>query len=202
MDKQKSLDVQIKRGARDGQWIMGHVGLDRDHDTISPKAFTDALKLAGNKLVALWQHKHDQPIGKWENLKYEDGSLIGDLKIAGTNLGKMVKQLLSDDVPLGASIGFLPTDWEPNDHGGAHIKQMTLLETSVVSVPANPRAVMIAKHFFPDEEVDILIDKSAPDASEVIEQKPGVSATGLHDEAIRKAKLAVLAANQLLRTKK
>lgn len=144
-DNVKTLHVDITKGARDGQWVMGASARDRVDDTIAPEAFEAALKRARRKLIALWQHQNDKPIGFWENMVHEKGKLIGDLKIAGTNLGRMIKQLLEDGVPLGASIGFRGLDLEPNDHGGFHFKDIEILETSIVSVPANAAAIQIAK---------------------------------------------------------
>lgn len=122
---------------------MSSTAMDRDRDTIDPKAYKANI---GKKLIALWQHKSDQPIGFWENLKLQGPDLIGDLKVASTNLGMMIKQLLAEDVPLGASIGFRGNG-VPNNNGGIHFTELDLMECSVVSVPANERAIQIAKNF-------------------------------------------------------
>lgn len=142
----KSLDVTIEKAKTpdyDARFVMSAASPDRVKDTIDPEAYKHAL---GKKLIALWQHDRDQPFGFWHNLRIEAGKLIGDLKASSTNLGQMIKQLIADDVPLGASIGFRGRG-EPNKIGGIHFTEMEILECSVVSVPAHPRAVQLAKQF-------------------------------------------------------
>lgn len=185
---QKSLNVSIEKGDRDGQWVMAASTKDRVNDTIAPEAFERALKDIGGKLITLWQHDSYQPVGYWHNLTHKAGRLIGDLKLAGTNLGQMIKQLLADEVPLGASIGFRSIgNPEPNKVGGLHFKAIELLETSIVSVPANPAAIQIAKRF----HIDL------PSIAQADEAVSGPD----HDaeRVISAAKAAILRANQTLR---
>jgi HK97 family phage prohead protease len=180
----KNLDVEIQKAASaeyDARFVMSATSPDRVRDTIDPKAYAPNL---GKKLIALWQHDSDQPFGFWENLKVEGGKLIGDLKVSSTNLGQMIKQLIADGVPLGASIGFRGKG-EVNKDGGMHFKEVQLLECSVVSVPCHPLAMQIAKKFniqLPVESVQEL------------DQKP--AASGDINGAIRRAKLAILAVNR------
>lgn len=143
----KHFDVVVEKAtdaAYDARFIMSAATPDRVKDTIDPAAYDKATK--ANKLIALWQHDSTQPIGFWENLRVEKDALIGDLKVAGTNLGMMIKELLAIGTPLGASIGFRGKG-EANKHGGIHFKELELLECSVVSVPAHARAMQIAKSF-------------------------------------------------------
>jgi len=42
------------------------------------------------------------------------------------------------------SVGFIPVEYEPNEHGGLTYKRQELLEISAVTVPANPEALMLA----------------------------------------------------------
>jgi HK97 family phage prohead protease len=125
----------------DATFALSAADKDRVGDTIDPVAYE---KYEGKSLIALWQHRHDQPVGSWVNLRAKGARLLGDIKFAGTQMARMAKQLLDDDVPLGASIGFLGKG-EPNKYGGFHFADIELLECSIVSVPANPRAVRIAK---------------------------------------------------------
>ena len=127
----------------DARFVMSASSPDRVKDTIDPAAYKPHI---GKKLIALWQHDRDAPIGFWENLKVDAGNLVGDIKFATTRLAEMVKTLLADGVPLGASIGFRGKG-EARENGGVHFNQIDLIETSIVSVPAHPRAVQIAKQF-------------------------------------------------------
>ena len=148
----KTIPVEIVKAKREGydaQFVLSASSEDRVNDTIAPEAY---LPYLGQKLIALWQHKSDNPFGYWENLRMKGQKLVGDLKVAGTNLGGMIKQLLDDDVPLGASIGFAPKEYTIKDDGGLHFLEIELLEVSVVSVPAHPLATRIKSILQSDSE--------------------------------------------------
>lgn len=182
----KHLPVSIEKAASDefdARFVMSATSPDRVKDTIDASAYTPNL---GKKLIALWQHDHDQPMGYWENLRVEAGKLIGDLKVASTNLGLMIKQLIADGVPLGASIGFRGKG-EPNKVGGIHFKEIELFECSVVSVPAHPRAMQIAKSF----GIDLPAGEGDANAQ--------MGAT--KQQSIQRAKAAILSAKRTIRSK-
>lgn len=174
------LEVTIEKAASsdfDARFVMSATSPDRVKDTIEESAYGPNLN---QKLIALWQHDHNQPLGYWENLRVEAGKLLGDLKIASTNLGQMVKTLIADGVPLGASIGFRGRG-EPNNKGGTHFKEIQLMECSVVSVPAHPRAMQIAKSF----GIDLPAGEVEPKAQ-----------VGNSYQSINRAKAAILQAKR------
>jgi len=142
----KQLPLAVEKAARagyDARFVLSSSAPDRLKDTIDPAAYKPHLS---KRLIALWQHDRDNPIGFWENLSIVAGDLVGDIKFASTAVAQMAKQLIADGVPLGASIGFRGRGVE-NDIGGLHFAEIDLVETSIVSVPAHPRAVQIAKSF-------------------------------------------------------
>jgi HK97 family phage prohead protease len=184
----KSIVGNLEKTAG-GTFVLSSSDVDRDDDTISADALKNAI--TGKKtLITLWQHKQDQPIGFWENLRVEGKRLLGDLRLASTNLGLMVKQLLDDDVPLGASIGFMGSGEWDEKRNGINWKDIELFECSVVSVPANPNAMRIAKSF----GVDLSSFEASP--SPASGQTEAASAA-----AISKARSAVARANLTMRTK-
>lgn len=163
------LHVEITKSADkdfDAQFIMSAGSPDRVNDTIARSAYA---AIDQEKLIALWQHNQENPIGYWHSIKGVKDTLQGKLKLASTRLASMVRQLIDDGVPLAASIGFRGQG-EPNDEGGFHFKEIELLECSVVSTPAHPRAVQIAKSF--GFEPNIL----GNGASIVTNASPGTSA--------------------------
>jgi HK97 family phage prohead protease len=147
--KQSAFGAQIAKASAasssDATFVLASTVLDRDNDTIEQEALKNVAKNT-SKLITLWQHKSDQPIGYWNDLTVAGNQLVGDLNLSSVNLGLMVKQLLADNVPLAASIGFMGAG-EFNDIGGINYTAIELLECSIVSVPANPEAIQIAKHF-------------------------------------------------------
>lgn len=177
----RQITVQVEKSSSskyDARFVMSATGLDRHQDTIDVEAYGPSL---GKKLIALWQHKSDQPFGFWENLRLEGEKLVGDLKTAGTNLGLMVKQLIADEVPLGASIGFMGSG-VPNKLGGIHWEELELMECSIVSVPAHPEAMQIAKSF-------------GIDLRSLEEGTSAASGLAASSDAIKKARRAVARAN-------
>ena len=175
----KHLPIQIEKGLSGPRFILSASSADRVGDTIDPAAYK---AIRQEKLIALWQHNPDQPVGYWHNIKADGARLVADLKLASTNLAKMIGQLLDDGVPLGASIGFRGKG-EPNKKG-IHFKEIELLETSIVSIPCNPAAVRIAKHF---------------GLSSVIDETEARAVSGSSCETVARAKAAILAANRAKR---
>jgi HK97 family phage prohead protease len=182
----KSIDVTIEKAASsayDARFVMSATTPDRVNDTIDVKAYEPNL---GKSLICLWQHDTDKPCGRWDNIRVESGKLIGDLKVASTNLGMMIKRLIADGIPLGASIGFAGRG-EKNKAGGTHFKEISLHECSIVSVPAHPRAMQIAKNY--GIELSKSLDASVD--SDTSSKDP--------EAIIKKSKSVILAANQTLR---
>lgn len=164
MIKNKTLAASFVKASSpeyDATFYISSTSLDRDKDTFAASALKNVAQ-STKKLLALWQHKQDQPVGYWENLSFDGNKLKADLKLSGTNLGKMIKQLLIDDVPLAASVGFAVSDHAENKKGGIEFKEVDMYECSIVSTPANAQAQRIksiAKLYGVDYEE--LIDQSS-----------------------------------------
>lgn len=185
----KSLPVTIEKSSNaefDARFVMSASTPDRVKDTIEPSAYKSATKI--DKLIALWQHDPDRPIGYWTDLKADADRLTGYIKFASTNLAQMAKQLIDDGVPLAASIGFRGKG-ELNKDGGIHFKSIELLECSVVSVPAHPRAQQIAKSFGFEPETLVSVNE---------DEKPTAN-SGASPEVLIRAKAAILTANRAIR---
>lgn len=153
----KQLAVSIEKSASsefDARFVMSATTPDRVKDTIDVKAYDSATKI--DKLIALFNHDPNQVAGYWTGIKAAGDTLSGSIKFASTSLGQMLKTLIDEGVPMGASIGFRGKG-EPNKQGGIHFKEIELLETSIVSTPCHPRAMQIAKSFgidLPEFEID------------------------------------------------
>lgn len=144
---EKRVAVKFEKaadGSNDAVFIMSSISPDRVNDTIEESAYLPSI---GKTLIALWMHNRDQPIGAWKNLRIKAGDLLGDIKFTtATPWGKMAKQMIDEQVPLGASISFRGQG-EKNKLGGMHFKTLELLECSIVTTPAHPRAMQIAKAY-------------------------------------------------------
>jgi HK97 family phage prohead protease len=116
---------------------------DLGNDVILPGAF-DATLAAGHKVRFLRQHDHSKVLGTVLGLKADGHGLHGRFKISRTPLGEETYQLLKDGALDSFSIGYLADEAEHKDGGIRELKQLTLLEASVVSLPMNPRALVTA----------------------------------------------------------
>jgi HK97 family phage prohead protease len=102
--------------------------------------------------IALFGHRSDFPIGKWHNLRVENKSLRGKLELAPAGTSERIdeiRKLIDAGILRAVSVGFHPKDAEPldkdNPFSGYRFTKQELVETSLVSVPANPNALAIAK---------------------------------------------------------
>lgn len=132
------------------EFVMSTERKDRDGDIIRQEGWQ--LGEFRRNPIALWMHNHNVPIGTWEKVSVEGGQLIGRLKMAAAGTSRFVdevRSLLEQKVLRAVSVGFLPVDYAPLDENrpwdGYDLKKNKLLECSVVSVPANPEALSVAK---------------------------------------------------------
>jgi len=145
----KTISVDIEKATSDGydaRFVVSSTSPDRVGDTFSAGALKSLVQ-STQKMIALWQHDSKQPCGYWEGFKMVGGKLVANLKLADTNLGKMIRSLLDSGVPLGASVGFRTLDAKPNKSQGYEFRDVDLMEISVVSTPANPDAILLAKQY-------------------------------------------------------
>lgn len=121
---------------------------DRSGDIIAPEAFDKTLaryKKDGRNIRLFYQHQHnDLPIGiiPIKSVKKDDKNwdVKGELNL-DTQKGREVYSLMKQGALSDLSIGYTPneTDWKGKTR---IIKELELWEVSVVSEPANPKAVI------------------------------------------------------------
>lgn len=114
--------------------------LDRTGEIVSIPGITYDPK---NLPALLWQHKHDQPLGRILSLSKTAKGLEMVAQIAKYETQSELKQLsdsvwesVKQGVIKSCSIGFRPTDYEKNQDGALVWTSSELLEVSLVSVPA------------------------------------------------------------------
>ena len=89
----------------------------------------------------LWQHDPTEPIGVWADLA-EDGqglAVKGKLTLEASR-ARDAHALMKAGALNGLSIGFRTVDAERRSGGGRILKQIDLIEISLVSLPAASRA--------------------------------------------------------------
>lgn len=148
----------------DASFILSASTPDRVKDTIDPAAY-DAVVAKNSPLIALFNHDPAQIAGKWENMRRNGDTLQADIRFSSVPVGQMLKTLIGEGVPLGASIGFRGKG-EHQKGGGIHFSEIDIVETSLVAVPAHPRAVQIAKSFGYDLTQPVIVPPLAPSGFE------------------------------------
>lgn len=138
--------VEEVKASDGGGWeVAGYCStfgnVDHGGDVVMRGAF-DATLAAGSSVRFLNAHRTDQVLGVPKQLKTDDRGLFGVFKISKTSLGEDVHTLLKDGALDSFSIGYVPTEVEFDDGGQRLLKQVDLLEVSVVAIPMNDRAVV------------------------------------------------------------
>jgi len=137
-------DFEIKAG--DGGWTFTAYAStfgNKDHggDVIQPGAFKSTLTNPNRDRPLLWQHQQGEPIGRELSIAEDKKGLLGTWEIIDTARGADAYKLLKRGVIRSMSIGYIPKTFDFTDGGdGRVLKEIDLLENSVVSVPMNDQA--------------------------------------------------------------
>lgn len=150
--KQGAPVLELKALGDDGQ-IQGYGAVfgNRDSygDVILPAAFKRSLadhKRNKSRPKMFWQHDPSQPIGSWVEMIEDDKGLLvtGQLNM-DVQRGREAHALLKAGDIDGLSIGYrVVKSTEDETENVMLLKELTLVEVSVVSQPANPLATVSA----------------------------------------------------------
>lgn len=161
--KQKNARKPLLRKTHSGtvqnmEFVLSDETLDRMGDVISSDGWV--TESFNKNPIALFNHNSDFPIGKWHNVRVEKGALRGHLQLAPEGTSPRIdeiRKLVEAGILCAVSVGFHPIESEPLkpvDGGnkgafggwiGERFTKQELIETSLVSVPANPNALAVAK---------------------------------------------------------
>ena len=177
------------------EYVLSDGEPDRIGDIIDPKGWV----LSKFFPSALFNHDRNSIVGRWENVRVKGKQLIARLVMAepGTSpLIDMVRSLVRQGMLESVSVGFRALAGEPIDEddpwGPLRFTETELLEASLVSVPANPRARRIVKEFFPDDR-DSRPFFAVPGAlraeMKALSQSPAVSGVRTQNHTGKKMKL-------------
>lgn len=142
-------------------FVLSDATVDRYGDIVDPDGWD--LKNFKKNPIALFGHNSNFPVGKWSDLRVEDGKLKGRLNLAKRGTSYRLDELIGlieQGILRAVSVGFRPLKAEPMDperpYGPQKYLKQELLETSVVSVPANPAALALAKSMHVSDETLVL----------------------------------------------
>ena len=130
------------------EWYASTKDKDRYWDIVKPEAFEKAMEVYGLNPILLLQHNADKPIGKVLSFTIDWNGLY--IKALVTEDTDNVMSKLKNGILKGFSIGYRLLDrereykeddeWNIVDITNV-IKELELLEISLVSIPANPYAL-------------------------------------------------------------
>lgn len=145
----KSIELDLKSLKDDGTFtgygsVFGVV--DKGRDIVEAGAFSESLKrwsASGRSVPTLWQHKTDEPIGSWSNLKEDDHGLLGDsgLWLEDAPYARIAHKGMKTKTITGLSIGYRVKREEfDKKTGNTRLLELDLVEISVVTNPMNDDA--------------------------------------------------------------
>jgi hypothetical protein len=157
---------------------------DRDRDTIAAAGWE-----IGNYLknpVVLWAHLYRElPIARDAGLTIDANGIVGTPVFTAQDenpFGYMCGRLVRGKFLNAASIGMLPMTWTYNEaERGVDFQTQELLEWSLVPVPANPEALVVAR----SKGIDIAPLKSW--AEQLLDQYHGEPVIALPRKSVERA---------------
>jgi HK97 family phage prohead protease len=201
------MKMIFKTVASDGglDFVLSDETVDRYGDVIEAAGWV--LANFKKNPIALFGHDSRFIVGTWSNLRVENKRLIGRLNLAARGTSARIDELISlveQGILRAVSVGFYPMKSEPIDperkYGPQRYTKQELLETSLVSVPANPAALALAKSMnISDETLSLAFGEHAD------VRRKDVTATGEHADtktAIEKDARAALLSRPRVNTMK
>jgi len=157
MNKTIELISSIKAAENDSgeliiEGLANTTDKDRQGDIVSKDAWARGISNYLKNPIILAFHDHSKPVGKMIDHKVLPNGLSITAKISSA--ASEIYQLIQDGVLSAFSVGFqiLDAEYEP-DTDAFIIKDLELMEISVVSVPANADALFSIRKSLTDEEI-------------------------------------------------
>jgi len=112
-------------------------GLDSYNDTVMKGAYEETLKERERPVRMRWNH-FGEVVGKWLEIREDDkGLYVKGQLTPNHSKANDIRALLKHGAIDGLSIGYFIVDDEPNGYGGRNLKQIELIEISIVEEPAD-----------------------------------------------------------------
>jgi len=154
------VEKAVEAEERTYRFLASDGGRDRDNDTISPQGW-DLEGFLANPVILFGHSHHMPPIGSAKRVFVEGEQLKEDIHLpelqtqgAHRDLVNTVEELIRKRILRASSVGFLPREFKPrdfkDDDPGVDFVRQELIETSIVPVPSNPRALHEGRGFEPD----------------------------------------------------
>ena len=143
--KTLSLDLVGVKFADDGRKFAGYAsvfnGLDSYGDTILPGAYSKTIVERERPIAMRWNH-HGPVIGKWLAVSEDEKGLYVEGELTpGHSVAEDAYASMKHGAVTGLSIGYrLPAGGSEKTENGRLLKQINLVEISIVEEPADNAA--------------------------------------------------------------
>lgn len=137
--------LEIKSAGEEGTFegILSTYGnIDSVGDVCESHCFDKTVAIRGKTRPLLWQHNPDEPIGQMEIVGTESALTIKARINREVGRGREAYALLKSGDISGLSIGYSVDEYEYDSDGIRHLLSVDLYEGSVVTFPANEKAVV------------------------------------------------------------
>lgn len=184
-----------EEAGRKATFIISTEDVDRDHDVIKQEGWVYD-NFWKNPILQVHHDSHQFPVGRFDNIWTTDAKTYGSVVFAekGTSeVADLAYDLIKQDILRSVSVGFRAIDTpEENEHGGYTYTKQELLEVSLVNVPANQNAQVVAKEYSAETKEIIFKDytavddksESEPEESVVDEPEDDVDVFDIDDDAV------------------
>ena len=116
--------------------------VDSYGDTIAPGAYSKTLQNRERPIQLRWNH-YGGVIGKWLTLREDEKGLYVEGELTpGHSVAQDAYALMKHGAVNGLSIGYRPIEAEQKDDGTRLLKQIDLVEISIVETPADAAALI------------------------------------------------------------
>ena len=174
--KHKTLKgkISIKQNGDGITVVASDETLDRHGDVLPIEQWDLAKFMLSPRMLVDHNHEVASIVGKWENVRIEGKQLLMDANFHRiTELSKAVEEMVKEGFLDTVSVGFIPHGPEGDGQRGS----FELIETSWVTVPANPSARVQAalksiEGKVPTEQDIAKIKDLVGDEPEPIEEEP------------------------------
>lgn len=178
-------------------FVFSDESVDLYGDTIAARGWEWAA--FENNPVALFGHDPSKPeyvVGRAKNLRVQGNRLIGDIEFieAGINpTAEVVYQMVKGGFLNAVSVGFMPLEWvatkDKSRPGGIDFKRQSLMEISIVPLPANQNALALARAAgidvdrlgLADKTADVPVDNTKRRSALLVRKLLGRKTKGLYD---------------------
>lgn len=169
-------DITVKGASEKTFKIAGYANTsdkDRTGDIVLPEAWTKGIDNFRRNPILLYQHDHGKPIGRVNAVTVDKKGIFVEANVSeAAERQHGIKTLISDGVLKSFSVGFRVKDADYDKRTDTFfIKDVELLEISVVSVPANQNSLFsVRKSFETDNAYEEFKSKFAIEEEQPVEE--------------------------------